>query len=130
MSEIPTINLGYATTDVFGLLHAQIESIGEKIDIAQYNTKLLLTLEDFYKLISHPIVKGDIHNVNILKSSGLVVTKINGEYFGLMIKGESSVEQSGFVCEKITADRQYGVMGLHRETFPINFGGEQHGSKN
>ena len=130
MSEIPTINLGCATTDVFGLLHARVESIGEKIDVTQYNTKLLLTLEDFYKFIKHPRVRGDIHNINILKSSGLAVTKINGEYFGLMIKGESSVEQSGFVCEKITADRQCGMIGLHRETFPITFRGEQHGSEN
>lgn len=122
MSEIPTINLGYVTTDVFGLLHAQIKSIGEKIDIAQYNTKLLLTIEDFYRLIRNPSVKEDIYNINILKSSGLVVTKVNGEYFGLIVEGDASVEQSGFMCEKITTDR-HGRIGLHRETFPISFGG-------
>lgn len=125
----PIINLNYVTTDVYGSLFVHVKSIGEKVNIHEYNTKLLMSISDFYSFIRHPCTREHVYNINILKSSGLLIMAIDGEYFGLHIKGDATVTQSGFVCEKVTTDIKSGAISLHKEIFTINFGGELNGSQ-
>ena len=122
MSEIPIINLGYATIDVRGLLSRQLISIQNELKFGSYKIKLLLTLKDFYSFINHPSVKGDIYNIDIVKSSGVFVKEINGEYFGITIKGRDFTGPSSIVCE-YSAYTDQGL-SLIQKRFPINFGGK------